>query len=285
MTVARRENTRGYIIIPAKHFALTAAIFEGGLAVVAIALGWLLGQPPLKTLHLDLYPAALGVAATLPPLALFWFCLKCPLRPFQTIRLILDEAIVPLFRDCRFRELAVIAALAGIGEEMLFRGVIQAAVAQQIGGPRGIWLGLLVAAVLFAASLHHSHICRVGRIDRPLLGLALADLWKPPHPDRHPRRVRFPGIAVSDEGEESAVANRGRLGNGGRQYTTLTSVPVNPAGPFRETLINNSFLAVDLLTMAEASGQAGLPDVAEPIARHGTDEGLSKRATPGIGGR
>ncbi len=57
--------------------------------------------------------------------------------------------VLPLFRDCRFTELAVIAALAGIGEEMLFRGVIQAAVAQQIGGPRGVWLGLLVAAVLF----------------------------------------------------------------------------------------------------------------------------------------
>jgi membrane protease YdiL (CAAX protease family) len=135
--------------MPATHFARTAAIFEGSLALVAIALGWLLGQPPLKTFHWNLSQAALAVAATLPPLALFWLCLKCPLRPFKTIAHILDEGIVPLFRDCRFTELAVIAALAGIGEEMLFRGVIQAAAAQQIGGPRGVWMGLLIAAVVF----------------------------------------------------------------------------------------------------------------------------------------
>ena len=30
-----------------KHFALTAAVFEGSLMVVAIALGWLLAAPPL----------------------------------------------------------------------------------------------------------------------------------------------------------------------------------------------------------------------------------------------
>ncbi len=135
--------------MPTKHFALAAAIFEGSLVAVAIALGWLLGQPPLKTFHMGLYHAALGVAATLPPLALFGLCLKCPLRPFETISRILDEMVVPLFRDCRFTELAIIAALAGIGEEMLFRGVIQAAVAQQIGGPQGVWAGLVVAALLF----------------------------------------------------------------------------------------------------------------------------------------
>ena len=93
--------------------------------------------------------ALLGLAATLPPLGLFWLCLKCPLRPFQEIARIVDELLVPLFRDCRLVQLAIIAALAGLGEEMLFRGVIQAAVAQEIGGPRGPWLGLLVAAMLF----------------------------------------------------------------------------------------------------------------------------------------
>ncbi len=160
--------------MPAKHFALTAAIFEGSLAVVAIALGWLLGQSPLRTFHWDLCHAALGVVATLPPLALFWFCLKCPLRPFQTIARILDEAVVPLFRDCRFTELAVIAALAGIGEEMLFRGVIQAAVAQQIGGPRGVWLGLLMAAVLFGL-LHP--VTPTYAVFAGSIGLYLGWLW------------------------------------------------------------------------------------------------------------
>lgn len=132
-----------------KHFALTAAVFEGGLSVVAIALGWLLGQPPLQTFSFDARHAAFGFVATLPPLAMFWVCLKTPLPAFRTIVRILDATLVPMFRECRLVELAIISMLAGLGEELLFRGVIQAAAAQAIGGPRGVWLGLAVAAVLF----------------------------------------------------------------------------------------------------------------------------------------
>ena len=142
--------------------------------VVAIALGWLLGQPPLRTFHFDLYHAAFGVTAILPPLGLFWLCLKCPWRPFQTITHILDEMLVPLFRNCRLVELAIIAALAGVGEEMLFRGVIQAAVAEEIGGPHGVWLGLLIAAVLFG--LLHC-ITPTYAVLAGLIGLYLGWLW------------------------------------------------------------------------------------------------------------
>jgi membrane protease YdiL (CAAX protease family) len=157
-----------------KHFALTAAIFEGGLTVVAIALGWLLGQPPLRTFHLDFRHAALGIAATLPPLGLFWLCLKLPLPPLEAITRILDETLVPLMRDCRLVELAIIAALAGLGEEMLFRGVIQAAVAEEIGGPHGVWLGLVIAAVLFGL-LHP--ITPTYAFLAGLIGLYLGWLW------------------------------------------------------------------------------------------------------------
>jgi uncharacterized protein len=157
-----------------KHFPLSAATFEGGLAIVAVALGWLLGQPPLATFHFDFYQAGLGIAATLPPLVLFWLCLKCPLRPFETIAQILDEMLVPLLRDCRLVELAIIAALAGVGEEMLFRGIVQAAVAAEIGGPHGIWLGLFIAAVLFGL-LHP--ITPTYALLAGLIGLYLGGLW------------------------------------------------------------------------------------------------------------
>jgi len=157
-----------------KHFPLAAAIFEGSLVPVAIGLGWLLNSPPLATLHLQWRAALLGVAATLPPLALFWFCLKCPWRPLAEIAKVTDETLVPLFRDCRLVELAIIATLAGIGEEMLFRGVIQAAAATEIGGQRGVWLGLLVASVLFGL-LHP--ITPAYAILAGLIGLYLGGLW------------------------------------------------------------------------------------------------------------
>ena len=158
-----------------KHFPLLAAVFEGCLTPVAIGLGWLLGTPPLATLfHFDGRDALLGIAAALPPLALFWFCLVCPWRPFAEIAKITVETIVPLFRGCGLVQLAIISALAGLGEETLFRGVVQAAAAQAIGGPYGVWLALLAAAILFG--LLHLITPTYG-ILAGLIGLYLGWLW------------------------------------------------------------------------------------------------------------
>ena len=110
-----------------KHFPLMAAAFEGSLVALAIALGWLLGTSPLETFRFDPYDALLAIGATVPPLALFWLYIKFPLGPLKEIVRLMDETLVPLFRDCRLAQLAVIAALAGLGEEMLFRGVVQTA--------------------------------------------------------------------------------------------------------------------------------------------------------------
>ncbi len=116
----------------------------------------------------------LALGATAPPLILFLLCLKLPLTPLKEIARIVDEMIVPLFRDCRVWQLVVIAALAGLGEEMVFRGVVQAAVAEWIGGPRGLWLGLLAAAALFGF-LHT--ITPAYALLAGLIGLYLGWIW------------------------------------------------------------------------------------------------------------
>ena len=157
-----------------KNFPLTAAIFEASLVPAAIVLGWLLGTPPLQTLHVNTTAALLGVAATVPLLAVFWLCLKCPLRPFREIAEIVEKTLMPLFRECRILELAVIAAMAGLGEEMLFRGVLQAAVAKEIAGPSGVWLGLVAASVLFG--LVHS-ITPLYALLAGLISLYLGWIW------------------------------------------------------------------------------------------------------------
>ncbi len=157
-----------------KNFPLTAAIFEGALVPLAIGLGWLLGSPPLTTFRFDLRDALLGVAATLPPLGLFWFCLACPWKPFAEVGKYVEEEIVPLFRDCHLAQMAVIAALAGLGEEMLFRGVIQAAVASEIGGQHGVWIGLAVASALFG--LMHP-MTPVYALMAGVIGLYFGWLW------------------------------------------------------------------------------------------------------------
>jgi uncharacterized protein len=134
---------------PSAPFPITAAAFEGGLAILAIVLGWLLDQQPLATFRFEFSALGLALAATAPLLGLFWFTLKCPWRPLADVTRFLDEQIVPHFRNCSLIELAIIALLAGVGEETLFRGVVQPAVADAIGGPHGVLLGLLIAAMLF----------------------------------------------------------------------------------------------------------------------------------------
>ncbi len=157
-----------------KNFPLTAAIFEGSLVPTAMVLGWLLGTPPLQTFHVKTTAVLLGVVATVPLLAVFWLCFKCPWRPFQEIAEIVEKKLMPLFRRCRLGELAVIAALAGLGEEMLFRGVLQATVAQRIGGPSGVWVGLVLTAMLFG--LLHT-ITPLYALLAGLIGLYLGGIW------------------------------------------------------------------------------------------------------------
>ena len=157
-----------------KNFPLTAAIFEGSLVPAAIGLGWLLKSPPLATFHFDGRGALLGVAATLPLLAMFWLCMKCPWRPLANIAKIVDEMIATLFQNCRVMELAILAALAGLGEEMLFRGVVQTMAAAEIGGPYGVAIGLAVSAFLFG--MFHC-ITPTYAILAGLIGLYLGGLW------------------------------------------------------------------------------------------------------------
>jgi membrane protease YdiL (CAAX protease family) len=145
------------------------------LALLAVGLAWLLGTPPpLMTLHFDWRHTALGLAASGPLLVLFWLCLKWPWPPLRRIAGILDEMIVPLFRDCRIEQLAIVALLAGLGEETLFRGVVQAGMEQAVGPSRGAWIALLVAACLFG--LLHS-ITPTYVVLAALVGLYLGWLW------------------------------------------------------------------------------------------------------------
>ena len=88
-----------------------------------MVFGWLLGRPPLATFSFNMQDALLGVVATVPLLFVFWMCLVTPWRPFQTITQILDEMLVPLFRECGVVQFLIIATLAGVGEEMFFRGI------------------------------------------------------------------------------------------------------------------------------------------------------------------
>ncbi|MEW4567345.1 CPBP family intramembrane glutamic endopeptidase [Tautonia sp. JC769] len=130
-------------------FVRTAIIVELALVLVAIGIGWPLGIEPWRDLELDLRGMMLGLAATLPMVVLLLVCDRSTSRALARIRGLLDQLLLPPLRGRPWWELALIAGAAGLGEETLFRGVIQSAF-------RG-WLGLgpaLVIASLIFGLLH-----------------------------------------------------------------------------------------------------------------------------------
>jgi membrane protease YdiL (CAAX protease family) len=123
-----------------------AVVVEGGLVGLAWLLGWLLDQPPLATFHWDGGDALAGALATLPPLLLFFVCMCWPIGPLGRVKRFTEDVLRPLLAPCSLLDLLGIAVLAGLGEEMVFRGVLQPVFERWTGS---VWFGLGVAAVLF----------------------------------------------------------------------------------------------------------------------------------------
>jgi membrane protease YdiL (CAAX protease family) len=124
---------------------LAGVLLEGGLAVVACGLGWLVGQSPFESLHATPKDAALGVLATLPLLLVFGWSLRSSLRSMARIRDVFEEVVRPALGHRTLVELALLALAAGIGEELLCRGVIQAVLIRYLG----FWSGLATASLVF----------------------------------------------------------------------------------------------------------------------------------------
>lgn len=131
---------------PVAMVGLTLA-FEGGLGVLAWLLSLFFGSPPLNDFHWSARDALVGAGAAAPLLAAFLICLRRPIGPLARFKQITVDVIAPMFGNCTALDLAIISAAAGLGEEMLFRGFLQAA----LGARYGWWLGLAVASLLFGA--------------------------------------------------------------------------------------------------------------------------------------
>jgi membrane protease YdiL (CAAX protease family) len=168
---------------PSPFFPIQAALFEASLVFLAVLVGWILGRSPTETLRFDPHSILLGVFAVLPLLGLLVACERVPWRPVREVRRVLDDLIVPMFKNCTWVELAAISLLAGLGEELLFRGVLQAAMAEWTGdflphSPAaamvGDWIALLGVAVLFG--LLHA-VSAAYAVLATLMGLFLGWLW------------------------------------------------------------------------------------------------------------
>ena len=122
-----------------------AVFFEGGLAPLSLFLGWWLGHNPLAQFAWSRTDAFWGAVAALPLVGLFVATLHFPFGPLKRIKEFCEEEFVPMLAGSSWSDMALIALSAGVGEEMLFRGVIQSSLVAWVG-VRG---GLIVASVFF----------------------------------------------------------------------------------------------------------------------------------------
>ena len=147
-----------------------AVLAEGGIGLFALALGTWLGQPRPESFRWDAGDAALGAAACVPMLLLFLLILWAPVGPLKGLKQVAVDFIKPLFAPCTLFDLAVISLLAGVGEELLFRGVLQGALCEGLEP----WAGVLTAGLVFGA-LHL--ITWTYGLFATLIGVYLGWLW------------------------------------------------------------------------------------------------------------
>ncbi|WP_347988209.1 CPBP family intramembrane glutamic endopeptidase [Methylomonas sp. AM2-LC] len=132
------------------NFFKTACLFEGALIVVAIVLGWLTNTDPFANLHFSEAALGLGLLATLPMLIMFFVIQQLPNLAVQKIRdLLLATLGPPLYRR-HWTDLFVLSSIAGISEELLFRGVLQPWLENSFNMMTGLVASNLVFALVHA---------------------------------------------------------------------------------------------------------------------------------------
>jgi membrane protease YdiL (CAAX protease family) len=123
-----------------------AVFFEGGLAPLSLFLGWWLGHNPLAQFAWSETDALWGALAAIPLVLVFLLLtLRWPIGPLRQIKTFCEQEFIPSLAGSSWSDMALIALSAGVGEEMLFRGVFQSSLVAWLG----IGWGLVVASLLF----------------------------------------------------------------------------------------------------------------------------------------
>jgi uncharacterized protein len=127
------------------NFLRFAIAGEAAMLVAAWAAAYWLGIAPLERLQLSVDAVALGTAATLPMcLGLAW-TLTTRWRPARELVELVVEQLGPVLAGRSTAQLALLAMLAGISEEVLFRGVVQVGLERWLPAA----MALIAASVIF----------------------------------------------------------------------------------------------------------------------------------------
>jgi len=131
--------------IKPENFFKTACYFEGSLILVAMVLGWIADIDPFEHIHFSETAVLYGLYGTVPLFLIFLAMQQMPFNSVKQIRQILMDTLGPSLYRYNWADLMILAAIAGVSEEILFRGVIQ----PWMENSWGMMTGLIVSNLLF----------------------------------------------------------------------------------------------------------------------------------------
>ncbi len=127
------------------NFFKTACLFETSLIIVALLLGWIADINPFASLYFSEPAIIIGVLGTVPLLLLFLSLEHLSQKSVVDIRDLLLRTLAPSLHHRHWTDLFLLATIAGVSEELLFRGVIQ----PWISASWGLTAGLYVSNIIF----------------------------------------------------------------------------------------------------------------------------------------
>jgi membrane protease YdiL (CAAX protease family) len=170
----KRHNAAG-----PRRFTMLAISFELLLGLLALLLGWLTREDPTRTLTAPegigrSAALLLGIAIAVPLFCAVVLIERKPWGILRNLQRIVRRQIVPLFRGVGLWNLLLISLAAGVGEELLFRGYVQAAVARAIAYPWGWCVAIVTASLLFGVC---HWLCLAYAVLATAMGIVLGTLF------------------------------------------------------------------------------------------------------------
>ncbi|MCH9655740.1 MAG: CPBP family intramembrane metalloprotease [Planctomycetes bacterium] len=149
-----------------QFFILGGSLFSIAFIFIAFGVGWLLGVSPLQHLNWNWTDLFIGIGAAMPMFLFFLISVRVPIQSFQKIKQFLLAELGPRIEHGSILELFILSIFIGLGEEMLFRGVLQSWASQY-----GILAAIIFTNFLFG--IVHS-VTRLYVVIATLMGVYLS---------------------------------------------------------------------------------------------------------------
>jgi len=128
-----------------KTLLLVTAITEGGLYFWGLASMNSAEIELRSVFNVSWGATAVALLLTLPIFAALYLVERLRWEPIVRLRNEIDEKVRPIFSKCKLVDLGLIAFFAGVGEELFFRGWMQAVLVDR----SGVVIGILVTSLVF----------------------------------------------------------------------------------------------------------------------------------------